>query len=357
MGYFGSSELAGVKVGSSDVSKIYVGSSLAWEASPSSAFKLLTYTGNGAARSITGAGFEPGLVWINKTSSSSKRDMIFDVTRGPTKLVTLNYASAENTNVNSLTSFDADGFSLGTEYDTNQSGVVYRAFCWGGLGPAATNNDGTTATNVRVSAGTGFSVFTYTGNSVSNTTIGHGLGSTPDFVLIQYRFPNLSYLNRVYAPSVSTGNQVWTIAYQSALTTGSSAILAVGPNTITLSSNGSVNGTNGGGLSYVGYAFKSVPGVSKFGVVTDDGSGVVNVDCGFMPQFLLLKAYNVFQNWYVCTPTGGTTGYVTFTTPPTDQASNVSSNIAITGTGFSLDPGAPGNVSGGTSSLFYMAYG
>jgi len=32
MGYFGSSEFSGVKVGSNDVSKIYVGSNLAWEA-------------------------------------------------------------------------------------------------------------------------------------------------------------------------------------------------------------------------------------------------------------------------------------------------------------------------------------
>lgn len=352
MGYLGSSAFAGIKAGSSDVSKIYVGSTLAWQATPSAQFKALSYTGNGAARSITGAGFEPGLVWINKTSTSVKRDMFFDTARGATKYFTVNSTSLDITETGTLTSFDADGFGLGNDGDTNQSGVGYRAFCWGGLGTAATNNDGTIATNARVSAGTGFSVFTYTGNSAANATIGHDLGSTPDFVLLQFRGPSGAYVNKVYAPSVSTGQQDWTISYQSAvLSTG--PIRAVGPSTITLSGDHSVNGS---GSSYVGYAFKSVAGVSKFGVVTGDGSGVVNVDCGFMPRFLLLKAYNVFQNWYVCTPTGGTTGYVTFTTPPTDQASNVSSNIAITGTGFSLDPGAPGNVSGSTSSLFYMAY-
>ena len=100
-----------------------------------SGFNTVLYTGNGTSQSITGVGFQPDLVWF-KSRSGVFSNFLVDSVRGDTKYLITNNTDAESTATNRLTSFDADGFSLGNGggslNGTNESIV---AWCWEGGTP------------------------------------------------------------------------------------------------------------------------------------------------------------------------------------------------------------------------------
>ena len=83
---------------------------------PSENFSVVTYTGNGSAQSITGVGFQPDVVWVKVTSSTGSGP-IADSTRGTGKAMYTNLTDADYTFPagQGVTSFDADGFSVGDD--------------------------------------------------------------------------------------------------------------------------------------------------------------------------------------------------------------------------------------------------
>ena len=89
---------------------------------PTDHFNTVLWTGDGtSSRGITGVGFQPDLVWI-KCRSVDQGNGLFDSTRGTGKVLQSNDTNAENTS-SGVTSFDSDGYSMGTYY--NQSGREY----------------------------------------------------------------------------------------------------------------------------------------------------------------------------------------------------------------------------------------
>lgn len=318
-------------------------------------FSIVSYTGNATARSITGVGFQPSMVWINNLAGSLIHDLtIFDQRRGTGRFIRTIADGQEYVDAQTLTSFDSDGFSLGTSTTTNSSGAsrFYEAFCWKGLGPANTNTSGTITSTTQVSSAAGFGIFTYSGNSTANATVGHGLGSAPEWVFIQSRTSGFSNSGQCHS-SLLSGGRVWQLTSTAAAGSSTQYIRAVGTSTLTLSSDNAVNNSS---LTYVGYAFTSVPGVSKLGLATGDGTGVLSINVGFCPKMLIIKTYIGTGDWLLCRRTNNTTGYVTQTSMNLSTASTVSTQIQITSTGFSIDSGGDGNVSGSTESIWYMAY-
>ena len=317
-------------------------------------FSHVTYTGNTTARSITGVGFQPSMVWINNLDGALTYDLnIFDERRGTGRYITTHAIGREYVDAQTLTAFNSNGFSLGTSAITNgTSKPNYEAFCWKGLGASSSNTNGTITTTTQVSSAAGFSVFTYAGNATANATVGHGLSSAPEWVFVQQRTSGFNYEAQCHS-SLLSGGRSWALNSTAAATSSTQFIRAVSASTLTLSSDSAVNGS---GLTYVGFAFVSVSGVSKLGLATGDGSGVLSVNVGFCPRLLIIKTYIGTGNWLLCRRTNNTTGYVTQTNMNTSVASTVSTQIQITSTGFSVDAGGDGNVSGSTKSIWYMAY-
>ena len=141
-------------------------------------FNTVTYSGTGSAQSITGVGFRPDWLWIKHREDVSNHKLQ-DVVRGSTKVIGSNETSAEATVAQGVTSFDSDGFSLGTDASVNGTGAAgIVAWNWlAGGSQGSSNTDGainTTYTSVNTTAG--FSISKYTGTG-SSTTIGHRLGS------------------------------------------------------------------------------------------------------------------------------------------------------------------------------------
>ena len=104
-------------------------------------FQTKLYTGNGTddtAITLDGdENMQPDWVWI-KNRSAADNHFIFDAPRGVTKYWIPDTHSIEATNVNSLTSFDSDGFGLGTGAggfnDDTENFVAWQWLAGGGAG-------------------------------------------------------------------------------------------------------------------------------------------------------------------------------------------------------------------------------
>ena len=106
----------------------------------SEGFNTVTYTGTGAAQSISGLGFEQdGLVWIKERSSTSAH-ILSNSVAGATKNLQSNNTDAEATDSNKISSFDGDGFSVGTSGAVNADGDTYVGWCWQAGGAPTDDN-------------------------------------------------------------------------------------------------------------------------------------------------------------------------------------------------------------------------
>ena len=147
----------------------------------------VTYIGTGSNQSITGVGFSPDLVWT-KTRDNTRNHVLLDTVRGGDKPLLSNSTSAETTNSDLIQSFDSDGYTIGTGGSINTSSESLVAWNWRGSdSTAVSNTDGTITSTVSANTTSGFSVVTYTGNGTNPSTIGHGLGAVPKFIISKAR--------------------------------------------------------------------------------------------------------------------------------------------------------------------------
>ena len=112
-------------------------------------FNTVLWTGTGSSMNITGVGFQPDWTWI-KPRSVTDNHVLFDSVRGVTKRLVSNLNSAEVTVSDMITSFDSDGFSLGTNSNVSGSGTTFVGWSWVAGGSASSNTDGGTSSSVSV---------------------------------------------------------------------------------------------------------------------------------------------------------------------------------------------------------------
>ena len=146
-------------------------------------FNTVLHTGNGSSQSITGVGFSPDWVWL-KVRSITGDHGVFDTVRGTTKFIRTNKTNAEATS-DSISSFDADGFTLQAGW--NDSGQTFASWNWLAGGTASSNTDGDVTTSVSASTTAGFSICGFTEAGSAPYSFGHGLGVEPDMVWFKSR--------------------------------------------------------------------------------------------------------------------------------------------------------------------------
>jgi hypothetical protein len=258
-------------------------------------FNAVLYTGNGSTQSITSVGFQPDLVWI-KDRTSAYGHILENVISGAGYYLTSSATDAETAYPTGLTSFNSNGFSLGSGVAVNNNTDAFVAWNWKANGAGSTNTAGTITSTVSANTTSGVSIITYTGNGTSGATVGHGLGVAPRMIIVKVR----STTNNWPVYHVSTGNGNYTLLNSTAAsasdgggfwnnTTPSSSV-------ITLGSAGAVNAS---GATFVAYCFAAVPGFSAFGSYTGNGSADgAFVYTGFRPRFVLIKSTAV-ENWTI----------------------------------------------------------
>ncbi len=260
----------------------------------SSLLSTVIYTGNATARSITGVGFQPDLVWIKNRDAIQHHNFI-DSVRGNTKLLYSSLTNAEATTTNHITSFDADGFSLGTATSANGNGNDIVAWCFKAGGAAVTNTDGTITSQVSANVAGGFSIVTYTGNG-ANGTVGHGLGVTPNIVLTKARTMTSNWSFNGNYGGLIYGTNKFALNLSAGLTADTNEVLAANSSTFTAGTSSAV-GRNG--EDYVAYVFAEKSGISKFGSYNGNNTAGNKQTTGFEPSFIIFKITNQSNRWFI----------------------------------------------------------
>ena len=251
-------------------------------------FETKTFTGTGATQTISGLEFQPDLTLFAIRDNARSR-LLFDSHRGATFYLQTNGASGNPGQVEdstTLTSFNSDGFTVGSSADVNRNTSPIVAWNWK-AGSSSPNTDGTISSTVRANTSAGFSIVTWTGTG-SAGTVGHGLGAAPEFIIAKvydsgyadnwpvyhsaYGATKYTYFNRDIA--ATTFSDFWND------TEPTSSVFSVG----------SYNSDNNKNL--IAYCFAPVAGYSSFGTYESRANADNQfVFTGFKPRFVLWKAY------------------------------------------------------------------
>ena len=262
---------------------------------PSEHFNTVLYSGNGSTQSITGVGFQPDFVWIKERGPLAENHNLTDSSRGTNKIFNSNNTNAEVTSTSRITSFDSDGFTLGNNNETNDTGSTYIAWCWrANAGTTSSNSDGDITTTVQVDTAAKFSITTFGGQGTpggATQSFGHGLGVIPDFIYMKRReaaqhpavFAKLSGTWYYFDGTSSTGTG---LDYSSNITVTSSTV------TLPAAAEWYADTSN----NYVYYLWSNQAEFSQTGVYTGTGSSN-NVTTGFNPAFVMIKRQDSTGGW------------------------------------------------------------
>ena len=282
-------------------------------------FSTWLYAGNGSTQTINNgidlAG-KGGLVWI-KSRGQAANHRINDTAAAiaGTKLAT-NTTAALATEAAGLTSFNSNGFSIGSDGTIN------------------TTNDPLVSWTFRKQPKF-FDVVTWTGDGSSQQVVSHSLGSAPGFITCKATSTTGDWWSYHRASNATPASAYLKLNTTDALVTGSNFW---GVTSTSFTARLTLN-LNTAGVTYVAYLFAHNAGgfgltgtdnVISCGSFTTDGSGNASVTLGYEPQFWLYKPVG----------TGGWTIYDTM---------RGWSQTSI----FNLNPNTSGAEGGGSVTAFY----
>ena len=313
-------------------------------------FNSNTYDGSDTIRSIAGLGFSPNLVWI-KRSDGTEDHAWFDTLRGPEQMISSNLTAADYTTTNAVSSFDADGWTTAGNGATNDLGNTYVSYNWKATSSPAINTDGTETSSVAANQAAGFSIikFTTPSSPSGSTTVGHGLGTTPDAIFLKRTDGVEDWYVYHTAMGLNKGMNINSTSSPGTYTN----LFSIVNDTVFCPS-----WTLSGNQNAIAYAFKSIAGYSHFGSYVGDGLTGQAVTTGFAPNFVLIKSTVGADNWRLYDTARGITagGYL----EPNNQDGNNTSNapgMTITSTGWEITAGGVAigdNVAG--NEYIYFAF-
>jgi len=334
---------------------------------PSDYFNTKLYTGTGATQSITGVGFQPDWVWC-KSRSGADNHAIFDAVRGGQKQLRSNTTDAELTRTNAISSFDSDGWSMGSQPEMNSSGTTYASWNWlADNTSGSSNTDGSITSTVSANTTSGFSIVSYTGDgsSTGSNVVGHGLGTTPSMIIIKARAGTYAVNNwYCWHKGLSANNNIALNLTSGQFTTAlyTSGLINTSPTATTFGfdSGTSLLNINESGATYIAYCFADVQGYSKFSSYTGNGSADGTfVYTGFKPAFVIRKRTDNTNSWAMNDNKRSvfnvTDDYLLANTSDAEVLNNAAQSLDLLSNGFKCrGTGAGTNASGGT--YIYMAF-
>ena len=274
---------------------------------PTLHFRVKAYSGTGSAASvtfdITDTSMQPDMVWIKNRSTTGNHG-IWDAIRGATKQIYPNVTYGESTAANSMTAFNSNGFSVGSDGDQNGSGNDLVAWCWKANGTGSSDTNGTintAATSANTTAG--FSIVSYTGNASSSQTVGHGLGAVPHWIISKNRDNTSTNYNDwiIYHHKNATANdKKLKLNTNDAVSTTNEWGDTDPTSTVYSVHTGGDGATNDGTDKIVSYVWTSIQGYSKFGSYTGNGNADgVFIYTGFKPTWLMMKRTDSAGEWLI----------------------------------------------------------
>jgi len=243
-------------------------------------YGFANYSGSGSAQSITGIGFEPDFILIyDRLGGGGGESWIADRGHGANHIWAASETDPINSNddvqndTGSVTSFDTDGFSLGSSSRGNSSGTFYSALCF--------------------KMGDQFDIITSPNYGVNGTVLAHDLSTAPVWVFSKH-------------PTKSAGGWVdgWTLGSEATDAFGgpkqadTGAVQAATASDITIG-NGGLWNPNDAETTPI-YLFGDDPASGTFhsGTYTGSGgSGNAITGLGFQPSAVLIVGVDSAGIW------------------------------------------------------------
>jgi len=224
-------------------------------------------------------------------------------------------------------------------------------------GTTTTNSIGDTNSTVQANTKAGFSIIQYTGTG-SNTTIGHGLSTAPDFMIIKNQGTSDNYI--VYSRALGAGNRA-TLNTTNAWGSSSTSFNSTDPSS-TVISLGTSSGTNASGGTYIAWVWHAVAGYSSFGTYSGSGQGDGRyIDLGFRPRFIFGKKSSeasTTYGWWTFNTAHQTSNKAQFSGGWFDTSAAFGANypFAVLGNGFKHRNNNT-NLDASGKTYFYAAWG
>ena len=295
---------------------------------PDQHFKTVIYTGDDTEYRKISLKFKPDFLWF-KRRNGTQGNVLSDTVRGMGKHLIANSDAEESSpGYPYVSSVLDDGFLLrgGTNSGGNVSGRNMVAWCWKGGGASVSNTDGSVTTTISANPEAGFSIVDYNGGG-NGSTMGHGLGAVPHWIIIKKRDSD--------SPGGARG---WAVFHRSLPT---DKPLRLNSTTQQLSEanffredlmSTTVFGVNGdydtgySGDDYIAYVWTEIPGFSRFGSYVGNGNADGPfVHCGFRPAFVLCKMYDgINENWTISDSTRSTYNPVDLFLRPDENTADTS---------------------------------
>ena len=236
--------------------------------------------------------FKPDLTII-KNMDQNDGWRWFDTQRGVLNRLISDDTSAAANLANSLTEFNNGGFTVGSEASVNTNNETFISYNFKMLdnnnNVPIENTVGTIKSLTSVNALAGMSIAKYTGNKTQNATIGTGLSSSPDMVIIK----NLDQTDSWFVShSGLSSNQFMELDNNAIALTNPDLNHERLSTTFKTTSSSPHDMINGSGENYIMYSFISISGFSKYGSYSGSGSAGKVVTINFKPDFVMIKRYN-----------------------------------------------------------------
>ena len=201
------------------------------------------------------------------------------------------------------------------------------------------------ASTVRAKPEAGFSVVTYSGVGGSYGAFSHGLSSPPVFAFIKSRTNANGWA--VYHKSLAQGDNL-TLNTDNTYDSYDMFPTAPTDKVFNVSGNGWVNGSS---YDYLAYCWSEVPGYSKAGKYTGNGTTSNFIYTGFKPQWILVKR-NATSGWVLWDDTRPDTAYLQ---PNSGNAEAEGLKVNAVSNGFEI-ANSNGQYNGSGGTYYFMAF-
>ena len=108
-------------------------------------FQCKTYTGSGNSQSITFDGtndMQPDMCWVKDRERAGYNNILNDSVRGVTNYLRTNLVNDDDTYTDAMTSFDSDGFTLGSDASNGEHNISTETYVsWNWKAGTAFSND------------------------------------------------------------------------------------------------------------------------------------------------------------------------------------------------------------------------
>jgi len=312
------------------------------------AFQVDLYEGTSSTKSIPNGldlAADGGMVWI-KNWYDSREHIITDTERGPTKQLFTDSGDAEATNTARITSFNSDGYTLGSDNKVNQDERGHLAYTF-------------------KRAKGFFDVVTWAGNGASSRTIPHLLGTNPGSIWIKNRDDGYDW--RIYFADGSNGGYYWFILNSTTGQGNNSGSKWIDADADEFTLNNAYNNLNVSGENYVAYIFgngdndygtnknESIIKVGKY----NGNAGTLDVNLGWEPQWLLIKSTQSSTDWILIDAKNGASNYkwpaMSIKPNTTSGRSQSQGRVVFTTTGFTLYQTTQWEVNKNNVFFYYIA--